>query len=353
MDVKLHSIENIDPIQTYIKKKICILGGQEKYKDEFQKRISSNCLSIENKHNIGVNISKIDYDLTSHQKFEFLLWNIDCGQNRAFLRTVFYSGADILIIFISDTKIDQIQLYYEEIQSRLPETSLIFCVILENHSKQEIIESYFDHGELPFLIDDKAVQIYEICDPSELFEQISTIFLKRLKQKELEKTYIIDFVQLYSLFGHSIIRDQCLDYFEPDTSSSKPKLTVNTELLNNYLQKLDLDIEFESKNWIKIKNKDIGIFKIYIKNGNTYYFPKICEKCNNKKCSKYKKAPYFICIEAGDSKGWSNIKGLNQNELLILTKIIALKEGDEKSLPKEVVHQIYNINICEKKKNLK
>ncbi|MFX1325105.1 MAG: hypothetical protein ACFE8N_09110 [Promethearchaeota archaeon] len=347
----MNSIENIDPIQTYIKKKICILGGQENYKDEFQKRISCNCLSIENKHNIGVNISKIDYNLTPNQKFEFLLWNIDCGQNRAFLRTVFYSGADILIIFISETKLDQIQLYYEEIQSRLPETSLIFCVILENHSKQEIIESYFDDRELRFLTEDNAVQIYEISDPSELFEQISTIFLKRLKRKELKKTYIIDFVEVNSLFGHSSIKDQCLDYFEPNDPSSKPKPTINTEVLNDYIQKLDLDIEYESENWIKIKNNNLGVFTIYIKNGNTYYFPNICEKCNNKKCLKYKKAPYFICIEAGDSKGWSNIKDFNQNELLTLTKIIALKEGDEKSLPREVINQIYNINICEKKKN--
>ena len=43
-----------------LKKKICVLGGVEDYKDEFQKELSSNALPIENKRNIGVNISKID-----------------------------------------------------------------------------------------------------------------------------------------------------------------------------------------------------------------------------------------------------------------------------------------------------
>ncbi|MHA2390800.1 MAG: hypothetical protein ACXAEX_02425 [Promethearchaeota archaeon] len=348
----MHSIEIIDPIQTHIKKKICILGGQENYKDEFQKRISSNCLPIENKHNIGVNISKIDYFFTPNQKFEFLLWNIDCRQNRAFLRTIFYSGADILIIFISETKIDQIQQYYKEIQSRIPDTSLIFCIILENRSKQEIMDISYQNDEIVSILSDNDIQIYEISDPTEIFEQISTLFLEKLQNKELDKKYIIDFVQLNSLFGHSVIRDECNDYFEPDNPISKSKLIVNTELLNAYIKKLDLDINHESHNWIKIRNKTLGTFSIYIKNGNTYYFPKVCEKCKDKKCLKFKKAPYFICIEAGDSNGWSNIEGFNQIELLILTKIIALKEGDEKSLPKSVINQIYNINVCEKKKKL-
>jgi hypothetical protein len=337
-----------------MKKKVCILGGYENYKDEFQKRISSNCLPIENKHSIGVNISKIDFFYNFNQKFEFLLWNIDCSQNRAFLRRTFYSGADAIIFFISEEKVNQIRQYFDEIQSMSPDILLVFCVILENLSQEDIVSSYFDSEEFISLILDYKIKTCEISDQSEIFKQLSSLFLKKIKEKELESKIIVNFIQLDSLFGHSVIRDECNDYYEPETHDLKSDLQlVNIDLLNDYIQSLDLDIEYESLNWIKIKNKTFGTFSIYIKNGKVYYFPEICEKCNVKKCSKFKNTPYFICIEAGKSSGWTNIKGFNPIELLILAKIIALKEGNEKNLPHSVIKQIKNINQCERRKKQK
>jgi len=345
----LNSYETLETYQFYFKKKIVILGGQEKIKDEFQKCLSSSCLPIENKQNIGVNISKIDYFYKPKQKFEYLLWNIDCGQRRAFLRTVFYSGADAIIIFISETKIDQIRQYFDELQSKIPEIPLIFCIILEKRSKKEIIYSYFINEEFSSIIKENSFKIDEITDPIEILNQVSSIFKKKVKNKELENRFFIDFISLTSLFGHRGIRDECNEYYEPETHTLRISQIINTDLLSKYLQKIDLAIDFDYLNWIKIKNKIFGTFSIYLKNGNVYYFPKVCEKCKDKNCSKFKKAPYYICIEAGDSNGWTNIKGFNQNELLILTKVFALKEGDEKSLPKSVIKKIKNINICEYK----
>jgi hypothetical protein len=346
----LHSFETLDTIQGNIKKKICILGGQENYKDEFQKRISSNCLPIENKDNIGVNISKIEYLFNSNQKFEFLLWNIDCSQNRAFLRTTFYSGANTLIVFISDTKVNQIIQYFEEVHSRLPEASLIFCVILEDRTKKEIMNVDFNTEIYRNFIYENNIQTFKISDSTELFDQISSIFLKKISNKEVEQSYIINFIQIDSLFGHSVIRDDCDEYYEPENENIDQKQLANTELLNEYIQQLDLDIIYESLNWIKIGNKQYGTFRIYIKNGNVYYFPKVCEKCKDRECLKFKNAPYFICIETGEGNGWTNINGFNPIELLILTKIIALEGGNENSLPDSILDQIKSINTCEKKK---
>ncbi len=104
---------------------------------------------------------------------------------------------------------------------------------------------------------------------------------------------------------------------------------------------------------IKINNKNFGTFSLYIKNGKVYYFPEICEKCKAKKCSKFNNIPYFICIEAGESTGWTNIKGFNKNELLILAKIIALKEGNEKNIPSSILNQIKKINQCGRRKKQK
>jgi hypothetical protein len=331
-----------------LKKKLCVLGGTETYKDEFQRQLSSNSLPLENKRNIGVNISKIDYFFKNHDKFEFLLWNIDCRQPRSYLRTIFYNGAEAIIIFISETKLDQILQYFAEIQARISSVTIIFCIILEKYNKEDIINKFFKNNEINSILSSNNFQINEIFESIEIFNQICSVSLKKSKYKEVENTYFIDFIPLSLLFENDNIADECNDYYEPETRTSKITVNINTEKLNKYILKLKLNINLESENWIKLKNKKLGIFSIYLKNGNVYYYPQICEKCKDQTCLKLKKSPFFICIESSESKGWTNINGFEQPELLILAKIIALTEGNENTLPRSVLKQIKNINICEK-----
>ncbi|MFX0002609.1 MAG: hypothetical protein ACFE9J_03920 [Candidatus Hermodarchaeota archaeon] len=331
-----------------LKKKLCVLGGMENFKDEFQKKLSSNSLSIQNKRNIGVNISKIDYFFKSNEKFEFLLWNIDCRQPRSYLRTIFYNGAEAIIIFISETKVAQILQYFKEIHPRVSSITVVFCIILEKYTKDEIINKYFKKDDFNSLIISNNIQINEIFEDLEILNQICYISLKRTKYKELENTYFIDFIPLALLFDDDEIADVCNDYYEPETRNDKINVSINTEKLNKYILKLKLNVNFESENWIKIKNKKFGLFSIYLKNGNVYYYPKVCEKCKVHNCPKLKKSPFFICIESGESKGWTNIKGFKQPELLILTKIFALMDGNENILPRSVLKQIQSISVCEK-----
>ncbi|MFX1571136.1 MAG: hypothetical protein ACFFB0_00135 [Promethearchaeota archaeon] len=345
-------MNSLETLEYYFKKKIAILGGMETYKDELQKTLSSNCLPIKNKQNIGVNISKIEFLYKSNNKFEFILWNIDCRQQRAYLRTVFYNGADGIIILISETKLIQIIQYLNEIQSRLPEVTIIFCVILEKISQDEIIELYFKNEEFRDFFDTTHIEINEINDPTEILNQISHIFMKKAYDKESENNCLIDFISHNFLFRNSIIHDQCNDYYEPETTRFKTPKKVDSELLIKYIEKSNLGI-YEPINWVKIRNKAFGTFSLYLKNGNVYYFPKVCETCNDKKCIKYRKAPYFICIEARESIGWTNINGFSQIELLILAKIFALKEGNENILPKSIIKQINKLNKCEKNKKFK
>lgn len=331
-----------------LKKKICVLGGQENYKDEFQKELSSNSLSIENKRNIGVNISKIDYLFKENEKFEFLLWNIDCRQPRAYLRTIFYNGAEAIIIFISETKVDQFLQYFNEIQDRISSITIVCCIILEEYTIDEIVHKYFKIDEFESIIKANNIQIAEIFESSEILNQICSISLKRNKSKELENSYFINFIPLDLLFVHSDITDECHDYYEPETRNVNISKTINTEQLVKYILKLNLNCYLESEYWLKLINKKLGVFSIYLKNGNVYYYPKVCEKCKDISCLKYKRAPFFICIEAEKSIGWTNIQGFEQNEILILSKILALIEGNENNLPRSVLKQIFNINICEK-----
>ncbi|UCC20035.1 MAG: hypothetical protein JSV62_01775, partial [Promethearchaeota archaeon] len=349
-DGNMNSLEIPLQEKYVIKKKICVLGGVENYKDEFQREFSSNILPIENKRNIGVNISKIDCPYQNGENFEFLLWNIDCRQSRAYLRTIFYKGAEAVIIFISEAKVDQVLQYFNEVQGRLSSITLVFCIILEKSTKDEIIIKYFSNKEFDSMIKSNSIQIEDINDSSEVLNQICSISLKRSTNKELENIYIIDFIPLDLLFAHSDIQDECNDYFEPESHGEIFKQIINTEQLASYLLKLKLNVQFESINWLKFKNNKYGTFSIYLKNGNVYLFPKICEKCKKIKCLKLKKAPFFICIEAGESMGWTNIDGFDQPEILILAKILALIEGNENNLPRSILNQIRNINYCDKGK---
>ncbi len=330
-----------------VKKKIILLGGIEKYKDNFQNSVSSNCLPINNKESIGVNISKIDFLYELSHKIEFLLWNIDCRQRKANIRTVFYDGAEAIIVFISETKINQIIDYFNEIQPQMQIATLLFCVILEKFTKNKIINAHFKNEDFNSILKSNNFEINKIFDHSSILNQISSNLIKKIQNIELENAYIIDFIQRNLIIPQVETTDQCNDYFEPQINDTRNNHILNTEKLKKFILKLDLDIEFDSLNWVKIRNKELGMFSIFLKNGNVYYFPRICEKCINNKCLKLKKTPFFICIEA-NSESWTNIEGFNQPELLILSKIFALKDGNEANLPKSVLKQIIKINICGK-----
>jgi hypothetical protein len=244
--------------------------------------------------------------------------------------------------------VDQILQYFREIQNHFSSITVIFCIILEKHTKDEIINKYLRNDKFKSVFKSNNIQLREIFEDLEILNQICLISLKRTKYKELENKYFIDFIPLPLLFENEDIKDECNDYYEPETRNMNINITINTEQLIKYILKLKLNVDFKSENWIKVNNKKLGTFSIYLKNGNVYYYPRVCEKCKDHKCLKQKKSPFFICIESGESKGWTNINGFEQPELLILAKILALIEGNENNLPRSVLKQIKSINICEK-----
>ena len=333
-----------------LKKKIALLGGLEKYKDNFQELISSHCLEKDNKQNIGVNISRIEKLYKNELKIEYLLWNIDCRQRRACLRNIFYNGSEAIIVFICETKLDQIPQYFNEIQTQIQNINIIFCIVLEKTKKTTFIKEQFKNREISSLIENFNFQINSIDKVSSMINQISSIFLNKMREGIVENVYIIDFIQRSSLFPKIHVTDECDDYFEPQSYNLKVKQIINPKKLVNYILKLDFEIELDSLNWLKVRNKIFGTFSIFIKNGNVYYYPEICENCKDRKCPTKKKVPFFICIEA-DSKSWTNIEEFNQPELLLISKVLALKEGNEKTLPFSILKQILTLNQCNKKTN--
>ncbi len=343
--VQVSSFSSSESLEHLFKLKTCLLGGFENFKNEFQQKMSADILPIENiKRNMGVNISKLRLTHDSGA-FEIYLWNIECQSKWAFLRTSYYLGAESIVVLLSEIKFEQIFQYFNEIKLRMPVITIIFCVILENCTYEDLANAYLKDKRFKSLIEANQIKLEKVTEPLDIFNQISSSFLKKFKTRELVDNFFIDFISKNDLLKTDSITDHCSDYIEPEASLLKfnPHYRINTELLYQYLNELGVSSSVSDSNWIKIQNEDFGTFSIFLKNGRVYYAPKKCGSCKkNKKCLKYKKAPHFICIEA-KSLGWSNIEGLNQEELLIISKIFALKSG---RLPDAVIKQIHKIDRC-------
>jgi hypothetical protein len=327
------------------KKKVVLLGGLESLKDEFQRKVSSNFLSIEHKKNIGVSISTIDYYESKKTQFNYFLWNIDCGISRSFIRTTFYTGAEAIIVFISEDKVPQILPYFNEIKFRMPVITLIFCIILKDQTTKKIIDTYFRRGEFETIFADNDFRFKYIKNPNKIFKQVSSSFLEKVKTNELKDNFIINFIPFEILVEDLKVNTSCNDYFEPNRELVSSTTRLNVEKIKQYINQLGIEVDHNHPDWVRIHSKNFGIFSVFLRNGSVYLSPKNCLNCKSKRCLKSKKIQHFICIES-ENDGWTNVKGLEKKELLVISKILALREATIYNLPKSILKQINKIKKC-------
>ncbi|MBD3195482.1 MAG: hypothetical protein GF317_10530 [Candidatus Lokiarchaeota archaeon] len=333
----------------YFKKKVSLLGCNEPIKNEFQDIVSSCSLPLENKSNIGVNISRVHFDYNSNNRFDYFLWNIDCSQSRSFLRTTFYNGAEAIIVFISEDNLEHILRYFEEIRNRIPIVFIQFCIILNNKSKSELLDNELNGSQFQEFIQSNEVEFNELQNATDTFSQISNFFIEKVRQDKFESKFNISFIARKKIIGENEIDDRCSEYFPPSMSLVNSKI-IQYERIKNLVKNLGINVDQANPDWIVIENENFGRFSVYLRNGSVYYTPYECENCSNTNCPNYHKKKHYICIEA-ESTGWSNVRGIREEELLILSKIIALKDATEKSLPKSILEQIHHIQDCAKLKN--
>jgi len=335
--------------QNKFKLKASLLGGLENLKNIFQKHISSNNLPINHKKTIGVNISSIYYDYNYETRFEFYLWNVDCGSSYSSVRPTFYRGSEAIIVFISENKLEQISSYLQEIQFHLPVIHIIFCVILDKLNKENIIKTHFSNNELK----EYSFEFNSIKTPSDILTQISDRFIHKRENQVRSDALVVDFLKVPDLFSQKEFiflseKDKselllCNDYTETRKNPDKinPSYRANTKILTRYIQLLG-DYEIVDGEWVVIPHQEYGNFLIWLKSGEVYIIPKICRNCTIKKCKFKKVKKRHLCIEAS-SKGWSNRVDVNQKELLILSKIYAIIYS---KLPKDVIEKLIKFNEC-------
>jgi hypothetical protein len=229
---------------------------------------------------------------------------------------------------------------------------LIFCIIVNNKNVAEIKDTYFKAEEFTNLVMEKDFNVSRISDPEEIFSQISACLSKNLEEGKFNDNFVIDFIPLKEIVkSGNNIQYSCGEYIEPDDTASSPNRRLNTPILRSYLEKLPIQFEEETADWITVKNGDFGKFSIFLRNGDVYFTPAHCLDCKKDSCRRKNRINNFICIEA-NGEGWSNIRGVCQKELLVLSKILFLKDADENSLPKPILRQIRRLEICLKDKDL-
>jgi len=330
----------------YYKKKVLLLGGLEQIKDRFQEEVSDSSLSLNNKQTIGVNISKIPYN----SQFDYYLWNISCGLERSFIRPMYYTGAEAVIVFISEDNIQQIIPYYREITTRLPIVTVIFCILLNTKTPEEIKDAYFTTKEFRKLFEEQDFKFNRISKGKYLFSQISSFFSENLNENTFKDHFAINFIPLTNLLkSQENIQYICEEYIEPEQASSSLKRRLNTVALRRYLNRLNIPFKVEDSDWIILDNNIFGQFSIFLRNGDVYHTPQRCLDCNHHSCQRKNRVNNFICIEA-NGKGWSNIEGFCQKELLVLSKILILQGANENNLPKTILKQINRLKTCIKEK---
>ncbi len=345
----MDSLKSIPSEYSIFKKKICLLGGQELIKNEFQRKMSSSCLSIQNKNNIGVNLSKVDLIHENHYIFEYYLWNIHCGKEKAFIRGTYYPGTEAVIVLISENKVDQIFSYFNEIKANLPVVNLVFSIVLKDRTIEDIEQTYFKNQKFKNFRKEENIIISKTLSPKQIFGQISTFLLDNIKQNKTRDNFAIAYTPFNIIVNNKQIDYSCDEYYESSYISSYSR-RINTSSLKKVLEKLDIEINDKNPDYINIFNDNFGTFSIFLRNGNVYFSPINCQGCKDKRCVKSGKKKYFICI-TNKTKGWSNIRGLDQKELLILSKIITLMDADKNNLPESILDQINKISYCPKEKS--
>ncbi|TXT60505.1 MAG: hypothetical protein BAJALOKI2v1_100051 [Promethearchaeota archaeon] len=329
----------------HFNKKICLLGCLEELKNEFQEKISQSCLPFENKRNIGVNISRIEFSYEKDVMFNYFLWNINCQRRKAFLRTTFYPGAEAIIIFISENKVEQIYQYLNELNLRMPMITVLFCVIIKNHTIKEIVDAYFQNSEFQSIFREYDFKFRYIKNLEKILNEISKSLLSNINPQRTQDNCFINFVPQKKLTNKDITQEGCQDYSEPDSMVLVDNKRINIGKLKEYLGKLDINIDEKHPEWIKVENKDLGTFSICLKNGNVYFNSKMYDGGRKRGKKESNTSLHYLCIEA-KNYGWSNVKGFSQNEMLILSKILALKEATRQTLPESITTQIDKIVNC-------
>ncbi|MHA1309574.1 MAG: hypothetical protein ACTSQO_01495 [Candidatus Helarchaeota archaeon] len=286
-----------------------------KNKSIILKKYLHSCFNRDYSNVIGCNIY-IKEEMLEYDELTFSIWDISANERFRFFRTSFYHGSCAILLFFEMNKMDDI--------NNLPNWIIEARNIL-GPVPTFLIGYTLDDAEISAAMNDR---IDEICN---LYHSI---------YYEINR----DDLNLDNLFQQ--IGNLSLDYFGY-TLEKRREMNLEIKKQNEKFKEVLTELGFNIKNNKRIEILTAkGLFNINIFTGKVSYDHYICEKCDKNKTCKEKLKNYHVkkslCIIRKDDPGWSNI--LNQNQLLILSKIYAILED---KLPKHVINQMISSIHCD------
>jgi GTPase SAR1 family protein len=330
-------LDKTPPLGEY-KLKMSLLGPEEGFKSSFRNRISTGSLSNHNKGIIGVTLSGLKIEPARlppppAANISVSVWDIDCSARFAIFRVQYYRGSETIIVLLDENTMDQAELYCTEILQYNPSISIALVVLYEGENFTDASNTFHESKFKRF------ERIY-IKQPQEMIDWALEKFYQKLKKNLRQDNFAIFFLPKNVLLGLTPSIPKYQDYTCPveQFDDLNPQRRLNFDHLEKLVTKLGFPVRGEITT---ITNKH-GEFRVSLREGNTQFTPRKCLFCRQK-CHQQES----ICIVAS-SKGFSSNPEIAQAELLVVSKILALQDGD---LPDHVLKQIIRLNKCPVRSN--
>ncbi len=234
-----------------------------------------------------------------------------------FFRSSFYRGTSSVVVFFDYNNPKTISPFLTEILDEIynsigPIPIFLIGLNSDNSSNNEIIEE-FSKEDYIFYFDFENRLYFQ----KEILGYLAEISLNMIQESS-------DLIT-------TKIREQFQRYYDLKQQGY--------ENFYDVLNQMGLKIV---DNNIKILNK-YGLFTVDIINGSVIYESLMCENCENfENCQNKPIIPKKALCIVSDSYGWNNLF-IEQDKLLILSKIFAIIEGD---LPEHVLNQMRQVQKC-------
>ncbi|NVM02337.1 MAG: hypothetical protein HWN67_08370 [Candidatus Helarchaeota archaeon] len=268
------------------------------------------------KNTIGLDILLTHVNLNGI-KVDFSFWDISMQERLRFFRSSFYRGTSSVVILFDYSNPITISPFLTEIIDEMynsigPIPIFLIGLNSDDSSNNEYIEQISEEDYIFYFDFENKLNFQK-----EILGYLAEISLNMIQESS-------DLIT-------TKIREQFQRYFDLKQQGHDNFYDV----LNEMGLKID-------DNSIKILNK-YGLFTIDIITGSVIFESLMCENCENiENCQKKHVIPKKALCIVSDSFGWNNLF-IEQDKLLILSKIFAIMEGD---LPEHVLNQMKHVQKC-------
>ncbi|GAB4320962.1 MAG: hypothetical protein Kow0069_25110 [Promethearchaeota archaeon] len=322
---------------TLFKFKVSLLGSVERAKRAFQEAVSDKAALCSNKAVIGVSHSGLTTTVESlNARVQVSLWDVSCESNFCVLRSGFCQGSKGFVVVLDELTMDQVPLYFSEIEDQFVDFAAAFVVLVEYASPAEVFKELGPLNEVASVA----------SGPKEVIEWLVAELVTRLPSKGRPNSGLVScaafVIPRESLLKDPLLNEERSEYVPPavDSRDFNPTGKVNREALVRVLQEAVGLPRQAFKNGRVFLDHGLGSFEVQLHDGGVFFTPRSCVECGES-CQRRR----HVCLVA-TCRGYSNVDDVGQRELVIASKVYALLEN---RLPLDVAKELKRFGKCTSK----